>query len=335
MNTKYKVLAQITPFFFVKHTIKKVLFLPFYHTVSDVEIAHIKYLYTVKRVEGFKNDLDFILKHYRPVSIDTFYEHVLDRTHLKSNSFLLTFDDGYRQIFDTVAPLLKSKGIPAIFFISTDFIDNKNLFYRCKASILVDKLRRCGVLHSIHQKNVVQLLKEHKAFYKDIERSIRRIPYTKKTLLDDIAQELGVSFETYLKEYKPYLTTAQIDKLMQDGFSIGAHSRDHPLFEHLALVDQVKQTTESLEILQQKFKIQRKLFAFPFNDHGVPPQYFDKTGKFVEIYFGTGGFHPPSPYNCLQRVPMEIPNLTTQNIVKYFYFQNRRKLKNTVQGDMK
>jgi peptidoglycan/xylan/chitin deacetylase (PgdA/CDA1 family) len=330
MNTKYKVFAQITPFFFIKHAIKKILFLPFYHMVSDIELAHIKYLFTVKTEEGFKNDLEFILKHYRPVSIKTLYDHLFNRIPLKPNSFLLTFDDGYRQIFDTVAPLLKSKGIPAIFFISTDFIDNKNLFYRCKASVLVHKIHGFSDPRILHQKNIIQILKEHNAFYKDIERSIRRIPYTKKTLLDDIAKELGLSFETYLKEYKPYLTTAQIDKLMQDGFSIGAHSRDHPPFEFLTLIEQIKQTTESIEILQKKFKIQRKLFAFPFNDHGVPPQYFDKTGKFVDIYFGTGGFQPPSPYNCLQRVPMEIPNLITQNIVKYFYFQNRRKLKNTV-----
>jgi peptidoglycan/xylan/chitin deacetylase (PgdA/CDA1 family) len=330
MITKYKVLAQITPFFFVKTSIKNLLFLPFYHIVSDIDVAHIKHLYSFKRIVNFKNDLDFILKHYRPVSIQNIYDYVFNEIPLKANSFLLTFDDGYSQVFDVVAPLLKSKGIPAIFFLSTDFIDNKTLFYRCKASVLIDKMHGCDDTYSTRLKNVIQLLKEHNAFYENVEKSIRRIPYTKKKLLDDVAQEIGVSFETYLKTNEPYVTTAKIHKLLQDGFTIGAHSKDHPPFEMIALIDQIHQTKQSIEILQHKFKLQKKLFAFLFNDHGVSPQYFNKTGKYVDLYFGTGGFHPRSPYNLLQRVPMEIPNFNTQNIVKYFYFQNRRKLKGII-----
>ncbi len=49
INTKYKVMALITPFFFKKYAIKKLLFLSSYHIVSDIKAAHIKYLYTIKQ----------------------------------------------------------------------------------------------------------------------------------------------------------------------------------------------------------------------------------------------------------------------------------------------
>jgi peptidoglycan/xylan/chitin deacetylase (PgdA/CDA1 family) len=36
---------------------------------------------------------------------------------------LITFDDGYRDNYDTVFPILKSEGVPATFFIATGFVD--------------------------------------------------------------------------------------------------------------------------------------------------------------------------------------------------------------------
>ena len=37
----------------------------------------------------------------------------------------LTFDDGFRELHDVVAPILLRKGIPATFFVNSAFIDNK------------------------------------------------------------------------------------------------------------------------------------------------------------------------------------------------------------------
>ena len=66
---------------------------------------------------------------------------VRGETILPPNSFLLTFDDGFREIYDIIAPILLDKGIPATFFISSGFLDNRELCYQHKASLLVEKVR--------------------------------------------------------------------------------------------------------------------------------------------------------------------------------------------------
>ena len=59
---------------------------------------------------------------------------------LSQGKVFLSFDDGLREVYTIIAPILKERGLPATFFITTDFIDNKKLFYRNKASLLIEAI---------------------------------------------------------------------------------------------------------------------------------------------------------------------------------------------------
>jgi len=72
--------------------------LPYYHVVSDHEIPHVKHLYRHKSVSDFKADLDFILAHYSPIDLSELLNHVQSGRPLPEKSFLLTFDDGFREM---------------------------------------------------------------------------------------------------------------------------------------------------------------------------------------------------------------------------------------------
>src|ERR1035437_6536104 len=93
----------------------KVIF-PFYHSVSDEEILHLKHLYNVKTKKEFKKDIEFFLKYYQPIQVADLMKAIENERPVK-NCFLLSFDDGFRQVYDIVVPILKEKGIPAIFFL--------------------------------------------------------------------------------------------------------------------------------------------------------------------------------------------------------------------------
>ncbi len=91
--------------------------LPYHHLVSDQDVLHVKHLYPYKNIRQFKKDLDLLLKYYRPVGVDEIIKSVSDRKPLPQNAFLLSFDDGFKEVNDIVAPiLLAQRGCPAIFF---------------------------------------------------------------------------------------------------------------------------------------------------------------------------------------------------------------------------
>ncbi len=116
------------------------LILPFYHAVSNQRIPHLANVLNTRDTQTFKKDLEFFLRHFEPVGADTLVHIATGEVPLKKPSFHLTFDDGLKEVITVIAPILKEKGIPATFFVNTGFIGNRDLFYRFKASLLIEKL---------------------------------------------------------------------------------------------------------------------------------------------------------------------------------------------------
>jgi len=114
---------------------KKKIIVPFYHTVAEQPLPHIKHLYRMKTVEEFLKDLDFLLRYFEPIDVETLYHLHIHKTVLKKPVFHLTFDDGMKEMYEIVAPILLEKGVSATFFINSGFVDNKSLFYRHRESL--------------------------------------------------------------------------------------------------------------------------------------------------------------------------------------------------------
>ena len=189
------------------------MILPFYHVVTNEDNEHLSQLYSVKTIKEFKNDLDFLVKNYKPISLQELIEFNKSGHKPEEKCFHLTFDDGLKELYTIVAPILKEKSIPATFFINTDFLDNQQLFYRFKANLLAEKYAATGMLD---------------------------LPYGEEEAMDELAETLDFSFDDYLVKEQPYLTTTQVKELINDGFTIGGHSINHPLFKKITEEEQVK-----------------------------------------------------------------------------------------------
>ena len=190
-------------------------FLPFYHVVSDQKLAHI-HNYPFRTVRQFQFELDFFLKYFKPVSL----QYLIENPKTTEKIFHISFDDGLKECAEIVAPILLKKGIPATFFINPGFVDNQKLFHRYKASLIFSELQR-NPDNNIHEK-----LKNKGTDC----RKILRTEHSQEWFLDELAEDLGIDFNRFLENQKPYLTTEQVLKLKNQGFSIGAHSFDHPEF---------------------------------------------------------------------------------------------------------
>jgi peptidoglycan/xylan/chitin deacetylase (PgdA/CDA1 family) len=291
--------------------------------VSDDDILHIKYLYPHKTKKQFINDIDFILNNFTLINLNDLLSFVKNDTSLPPNALLLTFDDGFREVYDIVAPILLNKGISATFFISSSFTDNKSLCYQHKASLLVNCLCKGNISSTVKQE-IEGILLKNNILFNNISSGILAIKYEQRNLVDIIATLLDVNFSDYLLKYHPYLTTGQIIKMIEDGFSIGAHSIDHPLYKNLTLEDQLRQTIESVNFVKKTFNLDYGAFAFPHSDNGVSKQYFKQIEQsgLVDISFGTSGMIEDCTPNNLQRFSLEKPLIPAEKIIKMRYMKN-------------
>src|SRR3989338_8996815 len=326
---KYEIVSRILQFSILDKLMRINPIVPYYHIVSDEEVLHVKYIYDYKNITQFKDDIDFLLKHYSPISLFDLLGFLKTGRSLPEKAFLLTFDDGFREMYDIVAPILLQKGISATFFINSDFIDNKTLCYQHKVSILAEHIQKTISVRG--KKEIQAMLLKNGIECNDIKSGILSIKYHQKDLPDKIAQLMNVDFDGYLRRVKPYLTSNHIEILIKQGFSIGAHSIDHPLYSLLTLKEQVNQTIESMKFIRRKFCLNYGAFDFPHSDSGVTRQYFTQIsdGGLVDISFGTGGMIKDTIPNHIQRFSLEKPVRPAKKIVAYQY---ARKLVRQVRG---
>jgi peptidoglycan/xylan/chitin deacetylase (PgdA/CDA1 family) len=288
--------------------------------VSDDEVLHIKHLYSHKSVKEFSDDIDFILKYFLPISLNDIFNHLSMRKPLPPKALHMTFDDGFREAHDIVAPILIKKGIPATFFINSSFTDNNALCYQHKASLIVEHLLHHNISKTAQGK-IEHLLGPSAVKTTATNFHILAIKYDQRNLIDRIAEILDMDFNDYLQGYHPYLTTQQIHQLITGGFTIGAHSIDHPLYAKLTLEEQISQTMESVRFVRNTFNLDYGAFAFPHSDLGVSKQYFNliENSGLVDISFGTSGMIEDCIQNHYQRFSLENPLLPAQKIFAYQY----------------
>ncbi|MFA7447255.1 MAG: polysaccharide deacetylase family protein [Weeksellaceae bacterium] len=239
----------------IKHSGKKIIF-PFYHIISDEDCPHVKHLYPIKRIENFEKELDFLQKQYRPMDLEELMLHIHQNTQPKEPSFFLTFDDGLRECYTVIAPILNKRNIPAAFFLNTAFVGNKDLFYRYKISLIIDKLQ--------NTKQNIRISSEE----------LLKLTHTDIPKINAIAKELDLDFYEFLQKEKPYMNWREIEELKDQGFYFGGHSVNHPLYKLISLEEQIEQTQTSVTEVKEKLNLDYKIFSFPFTDDGVKNDFF-------------------------------------------------------------
>jgi peptidoglycan/xylan/chitin deacetylase (PgdA/CDA1 family) len=110
--------------------------------------------------------------------------------------------------------------------------------------------------------------------------------------------------------------------LIGQGFSFGSHSQNHTSYQDLTLSEQLAQTKNSSDFVQQQFDLSYRVFSFPFTDYQVSDQFFKsvKASRIVDLSFGTAGLKKEKYDFHFQRIPMENSHFSAAEILHHAYF---------------
>ncbi len=106
----YSMLCLINPFF--SYSDKQLLVLCYHSINSD------NWRFGVN-VEEFKRQIDFVLQNYQPLTVTDFIDVITSQKVQTQKSFLVTFDDGYKDIL-SIKNFLKQKNVKPTLFILGD-----------------------------------------------------------------------------------------------------------------------------------------------------------------------------------------------------------------------
>jgi peptidoglycan/xylan/chitin deacetylase (PgdA/CDA1 family) len=255
--------------------------------------------------------MENFLRFFTPVKMSDFLE---DRNtgERQKPPMVLSFDDGLIQCYQELMPVLLKKGIPATFFLNNDFIDNKDLFFRFKVSLLLEHM---SGISEAELKQAADLLQCSVA---DINKKLIAIKYPERDLAEQLAKLWSYSFAEYISKNPVYLSSSHIKEMIGKGFEFGAHGFDHPHFASIPARNSSEHIRHSMEDLQQRFKLAYRYFAFPFSDFGVEDNTIENLFKqgIIDAGFGTAGLKDDKWENYYQRVPMELGSYDALGVLR-------------------
>ena len=179
---------------------------------------------------------------------------------------VVTFDDGYRDVYRYAYPLLKQMGIPAIFYLPSTFIGTRWRFNHDRLFHLLRRLRERAhqplfdVLPAPASELLATVLSGRKTASAALDDFIGEYPTsTQVRTIHALEERLGGG-EDLLPEQGEPMDWDEVRRMARDGFEFGAHTQGHVVLTHepLAVVER--------EVRESKVRIEREV--------GVPVRDF-------------------------------------------------------------
>lgn len=303
-----------------------------YHIINNATPEYLKHVQYVKTVKEFENDLKFLQENFRLVSL----EEILTGVSFAKPSAHLTFDDGLKECYEIIHPILQKQNIPATFFVNPAFVNNKDISHRYKISYLISYLER----EDNRELDVVKKILEVNAGKIEIIHKLKQFSYTEQDILNSIFKVLDIDIEQWLNKHKPYMTIDQILKLKNLGYTIGVHGYNHAEFYHMSPEEQKEDIRKCINWIETNIHPSEYYFAFPFTDDQVTNQFYSEfTGDNKKVvFFGTAGLKNDPLTNSFQRIPVEYPGKKLDVVLKmevFYYLLKKVVGKNIIHRKLK
>jgi peptidoglycan/xylan/chitin deacetylase (PgdA/CDA1 family) len=232
-----------------------------FHRVKKNEKSEIDARIGVIEQRNFKKAINFLKKiGYRFVTLD---ELRLEKIQNKLQKVaVLTFDDGYKDLYTNVYPYLKNNNIPFTLFLTTSTVDSTELLWLHKLYLAMDKLtiEECETIINSFQH-------EAKTTFKVLPNDI--IMYPDKDIVDKITEllcsnaNIGKDEELSIVE-KLYLTSIEIYEMLNHGLTVELHSHMHRPSSIMNSKEIEEDLQNSYHFIQSSFHYKPRFWCLPF-----------------------------------------------------------------------
>jgi peptidoglycan/xylan/chitin deacetylase (PgdA/CDA1 family) len=234
-----------------------------YHAILNEEKGEpFRYHHTI---DEFEAHLDWLGGHCTPVGLGDFARWKHGDWQPRKPPVLVTFDDGYRNNATLAAPLLMRKGLPALFFITSGYIESGRVLWPDEVFARVLAWTGTSLEDPSGRIHVVPGLEE-----------------ARRTLALSIVEACKSCTDTHRREFLAYLASQspQCDPLrdpgVQDfmtwndvralstaGFDLGSHTVTHPILSNVEPEQLRDELVGSRAVIEAQTGLRCTALAYP------------------------------------------------------------------------
>jgi peptidoglycan/xylan/chitin deacetylase (PgdA/CDA1 family) len=197
-----------------------------YHRVNDDADPFFPALPT--RV--FEQHMAYVSRAYRVLTVEDLVER-MGRGDLPRHAIAITFDDGYRDTLTHAAPILARLGLPATVFLATGFIGTGEIPWVDRVALA---LKRTEMRSMVSPWGEAVGLAEAADRVRALELTLRYLKQlpdeSRREVVEILLERLAVPDEAGAGSM---LSWEDVRALRKIGFSIGAHTVEHPILSRI------------------------------------------------------------------------------------------------------
>lgn len=271
----------------------------------------------VVTVPTFERQLAFLRRHFEIVSLGTLLGEGAGRPPARRPRCVITFDDGWRDNYEFALPILRRHALPAVIFLTTDFIGTERAFWHTELIYLLlhgvpSRFLRDGGPLAAYPPAVRECLRRcagRVARADDADTLIETVKAASdedaiQALIDALTRAAGLRRPLFPGR-RFFLDWEQVQEMAVSGFEIGSHGCSHRIMTRLA------SSAASEELVRSKAEIERRLgrvvehFAFPNEDaNETLTGLAARAGYRTACVGGAGAGKTRSGIRALRRVGM-------------------------------
>jgi peptidoglycan/xylan/chitin deacetylase (PgdA/CDA1 family) len=223
-------------------------------------------------ISNVRDHLRYLSRHLRPVTLEEISGAISRGEAPPAASFAVTFDDGFRNNVIHAIPVLREMDLPATFFVPSRPVESgddlwisslREMIYSCGEGPVGGE---AGVWPELHLSDDASRY----AAYFQIKQALKSREGTRRELLARLASRMGEAPRP--PEEDRVVDAAMLAQMARDRFTVGAHSRTHPILSGLAPAEAREEIEGSRRDLEARVGAPVLDFAYPngrfadFND---------------------------------------------------------------------
>lgn len=218
-----------------------------------------------------------------PLSMDDVIQHHYECEPFPPRAFAITFDDGFESNYTIVVPILEDLGIPATFYVTTDFIDQNSMSWIDRIEYCLEVVPEAELSFPWHSTTYMLRNAEDKTRFLDYLRS--RVKRDKTIDLDELATSIFAQcgiIEVWHSDdpLDLKMTWEQVHEISEcESFIVGGHSHRHVNLNFLAQDELEKEILTSIRLLQEKAQIRPRHYSYP---EGLDYCYSDEVIRVLQ-----------------------------------------------------
>jgi peptidoglycan/xylan/chitin deacetylase (PgdA/CDA1 family) len=228
-----------------------------YHRISDKKEEKSLSPFDIGvTTEKFEKEMRYLARNFSVIPFSQAIDLLRNGNDWPRFPVVISFDDGYRDIYLNAFPVLEKFNLLAIVFVSTRMVEKGEPFWWDELEGLVEHnhleeiklaLENCFSLEYDLDLGFLKQIQDKKVFLETLTEQIKKI---KGRYRDELLSRLKPLLKSEKESKREVISWDEIRKLRKNGIEFGSHTHNHYL---LTFEDQ-KTITEELRVSKQKLE---------------------------------------------------------------------------------